>query len=149
MKGLSDFIAEANLNGYASGSEGIKEADGSTSFLYENGAFSSHDNFFGGEPYGGRQIVSFEDEPCWIMVYYGAVTPGHNLEEVYGYLKKVLGLAPKSLRGPQTHTEGEYSYKNIATGSDEEFNIHETITKNEKIIYEARFMGGLVDKIKE
>jgi len=149
MIGLADFIAEANLNGYASGAEGIKEDDGSTTFIYEKDKFRSHDNFFGGEPYGGRQVIFYEDEPCWIMVYYGAVIPGHDLEEVYGYLKKVLSLAPKSLRGPQSHTEGEFSYKNIATGNDEEFDIHETITKHGKLIYEARFMGGLVDKIKE
>lgn len=149
MKGLADFIAEANLHGYAAGVEGIKEKDGSTTFVFEQGKFKSHDNFFGGEPYGGRQVISVDGEPYWIMVYYGAVIPGNNLEEVYGYLKKVLSLAPNSLRGPQTHTEGDFSYKNIATGNDEEFDIHETITKNGKLIYEARFMGGLVDRVKE
>lgn len=149
MIGLSDFIAEANLNGYASGSEGIKEDDSSTTFIYEKGKFRSHDNFFGGEPYGGRQVVFENDLPVWIMVYYGAVTPGHNLEEVYGYLKKVLALAPNSLRGPLSHKEGDYEYKNEASGNDEEFDIHETISHKGQLIYEARFIGGLVDRIKE
>lgn len=149
MIGLSDFIAEANLKGFASGEEGIKESDGSTTYIYERGKFKSHDNFFGGEPYAGRQIIHVDGSPYWITVYYGKVTPGQDLEAVYGFLKKVLSLNPKSVRGPQVHKEGTLTYKNIATGNENEFNIEETITDGNKVIYEARFMGGLVDQVKE
>lgn len=149
MKGLADFIAEANLNGYSSGAEGIKEKDGSTTYVYEKGRFKSHDNFFGGEPYGGRQVIYVDGSSYWITVYYGSVTPGEDLEKVYSFLKKALALDTKSMRGPQIHKEGSLTYKNIATGNENEFNIEETITDGKKVIYEARFLGGLVDQIKE
>ena len=33
-----------------------------------------HDNFFGGEPYGGREVIFCHDQPVWMMVYYGEVS---------------------------------------------------------------------------
>lgn len=149
MIGLADFIAEANLNGYASGKEGIKEKDGSTTYVFEKGKFKSHDNFFGGEPYGGRQVIHVNDRPYWITVYYGNVKAGQDQEKVYNFLKKVLSLDAKTVRGPQIHKEGSLTYKNIATGSEDEFTIEETITEGKEVIYEARFMGGLVNQVKE
>lgn len=35
-----------------------------------------NDNFFGGEPYGGREVVFYEEKPVWMMVYYGWVAEG-------------------------------------------------------------------------
>jgi hypothetical protein len=72
MKG---FIREAHLGGYAAGQAASprKEADGSTTIEYRSGEFSFHDNFFGGEPYGGREVVSWKGHPVWMLVYYGRV----------------------------------------------------------------------------
>ncbi len=32
-----------------------------------------HDNYFGGEPYGGRSVAFHQGKPVWIAVYYGWV----------------------------------------------------------------------------
>ena len=56
---LKQFLIYSNKAGYSGGKEKswIKESDGSTSIMAKKGYWKSHDNFFGGEPYGGRTIV--------------------------------------------------------------------------------------------
>ena len=55
MDELKQFIHNASKNTYASGNENIKkkEKDNSTTIVYEKGDYKYHDNYFGGEPYGG------------------------------------------------------------------------------------------------
>lgn len=61
---LKKFIFDASRATYASGDESIKEkqADGSKTIKYENGPYRFHDNYFGGEPYGGREVVFLNDK---------------------------------------------------------------------------------------
>ena len=69
---LKKFLIACNKAGYAGGEEKkwIKERDGSTTIPFKLGDCESHDNFFGGEPYGGRTVVSYKGKPVWIMVYF-------------------------------------------------------------------------------
>ena len=65
--------------------------DKSTTLIFESGDWKYHDNYFGGEPYGGREVVFFKGEPIYIMVYYGVVDESvsdHN--KVYGILSVLL-----------------------------------------------------------
>ncbi len=57
---LIKFISEANKAEYASGNESslINESDNSKTIIYERGDFKFHDNYFGGEPYGGYQSLA-------------------------------------------------------------------------------------------
>lgn len=149
---LCQFIAEANVKvGYASGRTDtwIKEADGSTTISYESGSWRYHDNFFGGEPYGGREVVSFENKPVWIMIYYGWVEPHvTNIKEVYDFLQKALKLGPEDLplRGPEELKEGNMRYANTWQGDIEGFFGEEVIYLHEEKIYRAKYLGGLVDQ---
>ena len=70
LQTLRRFILQANKLGYASGKEKqwIKEKNRSTTILFNQGPWRMNDNFFGGEPYGGRIIISYENKPYWIMV---------------------------------------------------------------------------------
>lgn len=63
---LRQFLIDSNKAGYAGGEEKkwIKESDGSTTIPFEKEDFRSHDNFFGGEPYGGRIIVFIKVSLC-------------------------------------------------------------------------------------
>ncbi len=55
IKNLCNFLVKAKKAIYASGDENtkIKESDKSTTLIFEEGDFKYHDNYFGGEPYGG------------------------------------------------------------------------------------------------
>lgn len=147
---LRKFLIDSNMAGYAGGDEKkwIKEPDGSTTINFAQGEFKSNDNFFGGEPYGGRIVVHQNNKPVWMMVYYGWVLDGIDPDPVYGMLRNALKQMPEDapFRGPTELVEGEMVYRNEWDGDVVRYQGKETITQGTKIIYEASYMGGLVDK---
>lgn len=148
------FITEAHKAGYATGEAAnkFKEKDGSTTITYERGTWKYHDNYFGGEPFGGREIVFFENKPVWVMIYYGSMDkPVEDFKGVYAFLRKALKLVPEHnpYRGPKEFNEGEFEYKNTWRGDIEEFSGEEVIYQNQKEVYQAKYIGGLVDIRKE
>ena len=146
------LLVDSNKAGYAGGEEKkwIKEPDGSTTIPFEKGFFKSHDNFFGGEPYGGRMVVFYENKPVWIMVYYGWVEEGIETDSVYSVLRNALAQMPEDypFRDPKEYSEGEYTYTNNWDGEVDRFSGEEKITQGYKLIYQANYMGGLVDQRK-
>lgn len=147
---LNSFLIEANAAGYASGDEKkeIKEKDGSTTIIHSSGDWSMHDNYFGGEPYGGREVIFFKNKPVWIMVYYGAITGDIEHGEVYKFLQESLKEMPENapFRGPKNHENDSWQYLNEWEGNLNNFKGRERILKNKEEIYFAEYAGGLVDK---
>jgi len=148
LEELRKFIIESSEHGYGAGVSSKLEQDGSHTITYESGDLRFNDNFFGGEPYGGREIIFYKGKSYWIMVYYGAVTAelDHNL--VYGVLKKALMNFPKNLplRGPENLKDGDFEYQNKWQGDLASFSGREIILKNKKEVYFADYSGGLVDQ---
>lgn len=152
LEELRIFLIDANKHTYSTGDESLnnKEEDGSTTILYQNNGWKFHDNFFGGEPYGGREVVFYEDSPVWIMVYYGHIETNTPVTIVYPVLQKALRQMPQEapFRGPKEMKEGEFYYHNTWNGTIEKFSGKETISMNGKTVYEASYIGGLVDRKK-
>jgi hypothetical protein len=150
IEALKQFLFDSNKAGYASGNlkKWIKEPDNSITIPFEKGSWRSHDNFFGGVPYGGRIIVFFEGKPYWIMVYYGRVVEAIESNPVYGVLRNVLMQMPEDYpyRGPREYKDREYTYTNSWKGEVDRFAGEEQIQQEEKLIYKANYMGGLVDQ---
>ena len=144
------FLVDANKNTYSTGNTSLnkKEEDKSTTITYKKDEWNFHDNFFGGEPYGGREVVFYQNNPVWIMVYYGSIDGDIAPDSVYPILQKALRHMPEEspFRGPKEMIEGEYLYRNIWKGSIESFSGDEIIIKNGKEIYRATYNGGLVDR---
>jgi len=151
-KALKQFLIDSNKAGYAGGQEKkwVKELDGSTTIPFEKGPWKSYDNFFGGEPYGGRTIVFYEGKPYWIMVYYGWVEEGVETNPVYAVLRGALKQMPEDypFRGPKEYKEGNYTYINKWKGEVDKFSGEERIIQGDKLIYKANYLGGLVDQRK-
>ena len=149
MNNLKKFIFDASRATYASGDESIKQkqADGSTTIVFEKDFYKFHDNYFCGEPYGGREVVFFEGKAIWMMVYYGLVHDGAN-KEVYGFLMEALSSCVEDMpyRGPESYEKGIWRYENIFTGEVEQFSGIEKIFKDTVCIYEASYLGGVIDK---
>lgn len=59
---LKQFIYNASRATYASGDESLQErqSDGSTTIRFSEGIYAYHDNYFGGEPYGGKEVVFYD-----------------------------------------------------------------------------------------
>jgi len=147
---LIQFLIDSNKAGYAGGEEKkwIKESDGSTTIPYEKGDWRSHDNFFGGEPYGGRIVVYYEKKSVWMMVYYGWVLTGIAPDPIYAVLRNALKNMPDKapFRGPKELKDEEYTYINNWVGDVERYLGEEQIIHGEQVIYKANYMGGFVDQ---
>lgn len=147
---LREFILKASRATYASGDNSIKEKerDSSTTIRFEDNEYSFHDNYFGGEPYGGREVVFLHGKAIWMMVYYGFVDPSVDAKEVYPFL--MAGLSHSTVevpyRGPEVYEEGNFRYENKLIGDVAKFSGTEKIYKNDVCIYEASYAGGLVDQ---
>lgn len=154
IKHLRKYKIKSAREGYASGNEGNwkKEPDGSTTITHESFPWRTHDNFFGGEPFGGREVIFSEDKAVWIMVYYGAIDPrSQNIKELYGFLQKALSRVPDEApyRGPMLFEEGKFRYTNAWEGTLERFSGIEMIYENDQKVYETKYVGGLVDQREE
>jgi hypothetical protein len=116
---LLRFLMDTSRRGYAAGGSAVKtlEADHSTTIVLEHGEWKFHDNYFGGEPYGGREVVFLGGQPVWMAVYYGQVND-ENVDSVYSFLQRALREAPPDfpVRGPEAFTEGQFSYRNAYEG---------------------------------
>lgn len=117
---LRQFLVDSNKAGYAGCKEKkwIKKSDGSTTIPFKKGPWKSHDNFFGGEPYGVLRNA----------------------------LKQMPDKCP--FRGPKEYKESEYIYTNNWQGKINRFLGEEQITQGDKLIYKANYLGGLVDQKK-
>ena len=150
-KELCQFLVTAKKQTYAAGDQAQKtvEKDKSTTLTFEQGDWRYHDNYFGGEPFGGREVVFFQDQPVYIMTYYGRVSESiANPEQVYGILQKALSQIPEDrpFRGPKQLTEGSFSYRNSFSGEVDNFSGEVVITRDGQVIYTAKYAGGLLDQ---
>jgi hypothetical protein len=154
LNNLKEFLVKAKKSTYASGdvSKKVVESDKSTTLVFEDGDFKYHDNYFGGEPYGGREVVFFKGAPVYMMVYYGLVSEEiTDFHAIYRILQKALLLIPKDnpYRGPKEYIEGDYNYINSFIGEIDNFSGEEVISHKGREIYKAKYIGGLVDQRKE
>lgn len=152
LKELESFLISSDKAGYASDKpvKVINEKDHSYTIIHKSGDWMSHDNWFGGEPYGGRTVVFFKNKPSLIMVYYGWVDESvKNFDEVYEFLKESLRQETKPFkRGPKEFKNREFEYANSYQGNITNFSGTETISQNGREIYHASYLGGLVDQRK-
>ena len=147
---LKAFKKEAHGAGYESENpkNEIKEKDGSTTLWYESGDWKFHDNYFGGEPYGGRTVISYKNKPIWMMVYYGWLDEKvSDVNEAYSFLRKALRAERgEGFRGPKEFNEGKFRYTNDWQGDLENYFGKENIFMRGDLVYTAMYMGGLVNQ---
>lgn len=148
-KEIRQFLIKANRNGYGNGAvKPIDESDGSHTIIYKDGNWVFHDNYFGGEPFGGREVISNNQKAVWMMVYYGFVEDITLQSQIYTFLKESLLLFTDDLpyRGPSRHENGDWLYINKVDGTFDNFYGEEIISYKGKEVYRTRYQGGVVDR---
>lgn len=143
---LKRFLMKANMP-HADGTAKIaKESDGSRTIEFTDDDYHMHDNFFGGEPYGGRLVVFYKDEPVFMEVYYGKTSKP--ADAVYSFLREALQHPGKDnpFRGPAEYTKGNLTYKCSTEGDVADHTVKEFIYEDGQEIYSAIIVGGLVDR---
>lgn len=144
---LKEFLIKAKANGYADEKTPIiNESDGSFSNRFTDSEWAFHDNWFGGEPFGGREVVYVNKKPYWMMVYYGS--DSQEVEGVIPFLRNSLSHMPSDFptRGPKEYSDNDFLYRNSWDGDIEQFKGKEEIFYKGKIVYSAEYSGGLVNQ---
>jgi len=146
---LCAFLVRAKKSTYAAGDKANKkiEQDFSTSLLYTEWDRTYHDNYFGGEPYGWREIVLFKNKPIYIMTYYWSIQVS-DLKRIGTFLQHALSSIPEQYpyRWPKEYNEDNLSYLNTFIWEIDNFSGEEIITQDGKEIYKAKYIGGFVDQ---
>ena len=141
---LITFRLEANVNTYAAF---MNETDStrldSHDFRYQNGPYTYHDTYVGGERFAGEEAVWKNGKAAYAMNYLGRV-----LDERFSgnFLKEALRAADQKMpyRGPEFYQSSEYSYKCSVNGDFSWFQGYEEIFCSDIKVYECYFHGGLV-----
>ena len=146
LAAIKEFLMRANMPHAEGTAEIIQENDGSRTIEYSKGDYRLHNNFFGGEPYGGRLVIFYKDQPVFIEVYYGQTSKPAG--EVYDFLREALRHPDyeNPFRGPATYTKDAYIYKSTTEGDVASHTVKEFIYEADKEIYSAIIVGGLVDQ---
>jgi hypothetical protein len=149
---LLDFLTQCGDAGYATEAYKISEIDGSTTYAKEIGDWEKEDNYFGGEPFGGREVVFFKGKVVWMMVYYGEIIETGQ-KETENFLKHVLAQTSSIWRprGPEVYETAskEWLYKNTWQGTIEKFSGKDVIFRAGAEVYSCTYAGGLVDQRKD
>lgn len=143
---IKQFLILANMPHAEGTAETIKEQDGSRTIEFAGGDYRMHDNFFGGEPYGGRLVIFYKDEPVFMEVYYGKTSKP--ADEVYNFLREALQNPGEDnpFRGPAEYKSGKLTYKSSTEGDVADHTVKEYIYEDGVEIYSAIIVGGLVDR---
>jgi hypothetical protein len=148
---FEQFLYQANTRGY--GSVGVNEeklANGEHIIGWTDGEFEFKDVYYGGEPYAGQEVIFRKGRAFWAMQYRGFVEEGEDLAPIYAFLGKVLtGTRVGLPRGIDGTSEGEFEYGLVMKGDLAEFEAVETIKRQGRVVYSAKFLGGRVDLRRE
>ncbi len=115
---LRKFLVTTEQATFASGdlAQKITNKDNSTTLTFQDNDWKYHDNYFGGEPYGGREVVFFKNSPIYMMVYYDRVNnSAQDINKIYQVLINALKLIPKDYpyRGPNRYRQSGFYIKMI------------------------------------
>ena len=141
---IIQFRLKANVNTYAAF---MNETDStrydSHDYKYEEGEFTYHDTYLGGEQFAGEEGIWKNGTAVYAMNYLGRVL-GDNFSG--DFLKEALRMATAEYpyRGPEFYKSGEYSYKCKVTGNFTWFQGYEEIYCQDVKGYECYFHGGLI-----
>ena len=140
---LITFRLEANVNTYAAFmNEAPSTRLDSHDFRYENGDYTYHDTYVGGEQFAGQEAIWKKGKALYAMNYMGRVLA----KEFSGnFLKAALRAANHKMpyRGPEYFEDGEYIYKCSVNGDFTWFQGYKEIYRKDTKVYECYFHGGL------
>lgn len=152
-KEFLDFLVKAKKGTYANGDVSKSSSSRllSKDYHYEDGNFTYHDTYFGGVKFMGEEVVYYNDNIFWGMNYYG-ITLDDSLD--FQVIDKVLRVAlmkvgeDKSVipvRGCKEFVNEDYTYTFNVDGDMENFVGVEQVYKDDKLIYELKCYGGIIE----
>ena len=149
LQQLNNFIVQAKAATYAG--EGPKAASSrpkSLDLQFSEGDFFYIDSYFGGADFLGQEVVYYQDEPVWVMNYYGRILEPSQIEaaEAGQIIKQSLSAMYKEDRflGGFEFTIDSDRYIDTSQGDLTMFTGTEWIERAGVKVYELVYHGGLV-----
>ena len=142
---LVEFLIRAKKATYAGkGAETISSREKSHDLTYRDGDYMYYDTYLGSVRFAGEEALWIKNTPFWSMNYIGRVIGSPFSGD---FLKEALLRVPedKPFRGPETYSNGDYTYHCETEGTFEWFHGKETICYKGSQIYECIFHGGLAE----
>jgi transcriptional regulator len=148
-----EFLVKTKKGTYANGDASKSSSSRllSKDYHYEDGNFTYHDTYFGGVKFMWEEVVYYNDNIFWGMNYYG-ITLDDSLD--FQVMDKVLRVAlmkvgeDKSVipvRDPKEFVNEDYTYTFNVDGDMENFVDVEQVYKDDKLIYELKCYGGIIE----
>lgn len=150
---LVRFLLKAKKATYASQGDGASVKNpvlpGTHQLEFTEGPFFYRDVYTGEAMFAGQEIVYWEGKPVWTMSYAGNIprdVAKADVDAVVKLLHKALVAVPAEIpyRGPAQLQDGAYRYVNNTLGSFDVFFGRETIARDDNVLYELRYGGGLI-----
>lgn len=149
MDPLEQFIVLAKTETYVGdGQTTGSSRTGSHDLIFEDGAWSYRDSYFGGTDFLGQETVWKDSAPVWAMNYYGYILRPDliDAQKAGAVIKSALSALYSEGRflGKFDYRMGEFLYRDASTGDYQHFHGIETISVEQTTVYELRYHGGLI-----
>jgi Domain of unknown function (DUF5680) len=147
---LEEFILLAKQSTYmGDGDKQPSSRNGSHDLGYHLGSWSYLDSYYGGTNFAGQEAVWFDQQPRWVMHYFGRVLEPSLIDGTRAgrVIKAALSDMYRnkgSFLGGTTFQHADGNYVDESTGTVEAFTGRETISVNGTIAYELHYHGGCV-----
>lgn len=149
LAALETFIVHAKQHTYAGdGQESLPYRSGSRDLQYAEGDWAYHDSYFGECDFIGQEIVYFQGQPVWGMNYFGMILHPDKITaaQAGAMLKQSLSRLYLEGRflGAFAHQAGALNYVDQNEGDARAFRGKEQISRDDQIVYELVYHGGLL-----
>ncbi len=146
---LEAFIVRAKQHTYVGdGQKLLPYRLGSKDLQYAEGDWAYHDSYLGESDFIGQEIVYYQGKPVWGMNYFGMILRPDEITSAQAgeMIKRSLTRLYLEGRflGAFAHQEGALRYVDQNEGDVRAFRGKEQISKDDEIVYELVYHGGLL-----
>lgn len=146
---LHAFIIRAKSATYVgSGRHLLPYRLGSQDLQFFDGDWAYHDSYVGNRDFMGEEIVYYRQQVVWGLNYFGYILqPDRITSAQAGHVIK-LSLTrlyqEDRFLGGFAHTVDDYHYVDTSAGDFKLFHGKEWIERDEQVVYELLYHGGLI-----
>lgn len=149
LAALEAFIARAKQHTYVGdGHTLLPYRLGSKDLQYTEGDWAYHDSYFGESDFIGQEIVYYQGKPVWGMNYFGVIQRPEKITSAQAgeMIKRSLSRLYLEGRflGVFAHQEGALRYSDQNEGDVRAFRGKEQISRDDEVVYELVYHGGLI-----
>ena len=149
MKEMLDFIVHAKASTYVGGGRKLLPYRlGSHDLQYMEGDWAYHDSYLGESDFIGEEAVYYRGKVVWAMNYFGRILRQDRITSAQAgeVIQKSLSRMYEDSRflGGFEYSVGEFRYIDTNKGDLTFFTGREHITRDNEIVYELVYHGGII-----